>query len=71
MRISSRSSVFPARLRTTICSSGSPSSSIVVGGVIQLSGLYPPASAWTSTEPSDLRISRRVDSGRKAFSRPV
>ena len=28
----------------------SPSSSITVGGVIQFSGLYPPASAWTSTE---------------------
>ena len=30
------------------------SSSITVGGVIQLSGLYPPASACTSTEPSAL-----------------
>ena len=39
-------------------------------GKLQLSGLYPPASAWTSTEPSDLRISSRVDSGRKALSRP-
>ena len=67
-RISRQSSVLPARLRTTI---RPPSSSITVGGVIQFSGLYPPASAWTSTEPSDLNISRRVDSGRTAFSRPV
>src|SRR5262245_29271043 len=34
-------------------------------------GLYPPASAWTSTLPSALMIRRRVDSGRYALSRPV
>ena len=42
-----------------------------VGGVIQLSGLYPPASAWTSTDPSALSSRSRVDSGRYAVSRPV
>ena len=61
MRISSRSSVRPARLRTTITSSPS---SITVGGVIQFNGLYPPLSAWTSTEPSALKTSRRIASGR-------
>ena len=40
------------------------SSSSTVGGVIQFSGLNPPASACTSTEPSALSISSRVDSGR-------
>ena len=39
-------------------------SSSTIGGVIQFSGLYPPASAWTRTEPSAFRISSRVDSGR-------
>ena len=66
--ISSRSSLFPARLRTTIEPSDS---SITVGGVIQFRGLNPPLSAWTSTEPSDLSISSRVASGRSAFRRPV
>ena len=55
-RISSRSSLRPARLRTM---SVSPSSSITVGGVIQLRGLNPPASACTRTEPSSFNISRR------------
>jgi uncharacterized protein len=35
-----------------------------VGGVIQFSGLNPPASACTSTEPSALKMSSRVESGR-------
>ncbi len=66
--ISSRSSVAPARFRTTI----SPgSSSITVGGVIQFWGLKPPVSAWTITDPSDLIISSRRASGRRAVRRPV
>ena len=68
MRMSSRSSVAPARLRTTIRPS---SSSITVGGVIQFCGLKPPVSAWTITEPSDLIISSRSASGSTAFRRPV
>ena len=58
--MSSRSSVFPARLRTTIRSSGSPSCSITVGGVIQFCGLNPPVSAWTRNEPSALSIRSRT-----------
>ena len=68
IRMSSRSSVAPARLRTTISPS---SSSMTVGGVIQFCGLNPPVSAWTITEPSDLTMSRRSASGRTALSRPV
>ena len=64
--ISSRSS--PLSLRTTIRPA---SSSITVGGVIQFSGLYPPASACTSTEPSALTMISRSASGRCAVSRPV
>ena len=41
------------------------------GSRAQLSGLNPPESAWISTDPSSLRISRRVDSGRNADRRPV
>ena len=70
-RISSLSSVFPARLRTTRLVSGSPSVSITVGGVIQFKGLKPPASSWTSTEPSDLSTTSRTASGRTAVRRPV
>ena len=67
-RISSRSSLAPARLRTTI----SPgSSSMTVGGVIQFWGLKPPVSAWTITEPSDLSMSSRSASGSTAVRRPV
>ena len=68
MRISSRSSVAPAFLRTTIRPG---SSSITVGGVIQFWGLKPPVSAWTITEPSDLTISSRSASGSTAVRRPV
>ena len=68
MRISRRSSVEPARLRTTIRPG---SSSMTVGGVIQFWGLKPPVSAWTITEPSVLIISRRSASGRRVVSRPV
>ena len=57
----------PLSLRTTI---RSPCSSIAVGGVIQFSGLYPPASACTSTEPSALRMISRSASGRWADRRP-
>src|SRR5687768_9437590 len=57
----------PLSLRTTIRPSDS---SIAVGGVIQLSGLYPPASACTRTEPSALSISSRSASGRTALRRP-
>ncbi len=71
MRMSRRSSVLPANLRTTMRSSGSPSNSRTVGGVIQFWGLYPPVSAWTITEPSDLIMSRRSASGSTAVSRPV
>ena len=67
-RISSLSSLAPARLRTTIRPG---SSSITVGGVIQFCGLYPPVSAWTITEPSDLTITSRSASGRTAVRRPV
>jgi hypothetical protein len=35
------------------------------------SGLQPPASSWTSTEPSALKTSRRTASGSAAVSRPV
>ena len=45
-------------------------SSIAVGAVIQFSGLKPPASSWTRTEPSALRMSRRTASGRTAVRRP-
>jgi hypothetical protein len=55
-------------LRTTIRPSSS--SSITVGGVIQFWGLKPPVSACTITDPSDLIISSRSASGRRAFSRP-
>ena len=68
MRISSWSSVAPARLRTTIRSG---SSSMTVGAVIQLDGLKPPVSAWTMNEPSDLTMSSRSASGSTAVSRPV
>ena len=65
--ISSRSS--PLSLRTTIVAPSSDSS-IAVGGVIQFSGLYPPASEWIWTEPSALiRISRSA-SGSVVVSRP-
>ena len=67
MRMSSRSSLAPARLRTTIRSG---SSSITVGGVIQLGGLKPPWSAWTMTEPSVLTMISRSASGRTAVRRP-
>ena len=70
MRMSSRSSVLPARLRTTSHSSGSPSASITVGGVIQFCGLKPPVSAWTRNEPSDFSIRSRTASGRTALRRP-
>ena len=60
IRISSRSSLAPARLRTTIRPG---SSSITVGGVIQFCGLKPPESAWTITEPSSLSMSSRSASG--------
>ena len=43
---------------------------MTVGGVIQLSGLYPPASACTSTEPSDLTMISRNASGRTALNLP-
>ena len=66
--ISSRSSLAPARLRTTIRPG---SSSITVGGVIQFCGLKPPVSACTITEPSDLIISSRSASGSSAVRRPV
>ena len=65
-RMSSWSS--PARLRTTIRPG---SSSITVGGVIQFCGLYPPVSACTMTEPSDLIMSSRSASGSRALRRPV
>ena len=68
IRISSRSSVAPALLRTTIRPG---SSSITAGGVIQFCGLNPPVSACTITEPSDLSISRRRASGSTAVRRPV
>jgi hypothetical protein len=55
-------------LRTTILPG---SSSMTVGGVIQFSGLYPPASACTSTDPSALTTINRSASGRCAVSRPV
>ena len=67
MRMSSRSSLAPARLRTTIRSG---SSSITVGGVIQLLGLNPPWSAWTITDPSLLTMISRSASGRTAERRP-
>ena len=67
IRISSRSSLAPARLRTTIRSG---SSSITVGGVIQLLGLNPPWSAWTITDPSLLTMISRSASGRTAERRP-
>ncbi len=69
--ISRRSSLAPARLRTTMRRRGPSSSSIAVGGVIQFCGLKPPVSAWTITEPSDLSISSRSAIGRRAVSRPV
>ena len=56
-----------ARFRTTIRSGAS---SITVGGVIQFRGLYPPASAWTSTEPSAFTMIRRSASGNRASRRP-
>jgi hypothetical protein len=68
MRISSRSSVAPAFLRTTMRPG---SSSITVGGVIQFWGLKPPVSAWTMTEPSDFSMRRRSASGSTAVRRPV
>jgi pimeloyl-ACP methyl ester carboxylesterase len=39
--------------------------------LIQLSGLYAPESSWTRTEPSALKTSRRVASGKVALRRPV
>src|SRR5947208_444032 len=54
-RISSLSSVLPARLRTT---SVSPPSSMTVGGVIQFSGLYPPASAGTAERNGGLELGK-------------
>jgi hypothetical protein len=60
-------SVLPARLRTTI----KPGvSSMTVGGVIQFSGLYPPASACTSTDPSALTMISRSACGSSAERRP-
>jgi hypothetical protein len=38
---------------------------------LQFSGLYLPASACTCTDPSDVSITSRVDSGRAALRRPV
>jgi len=67
IRISSRSSLAPARLRTTMRSA---SSSMSVGGVIQFCGLKPPVSAWTITDPSDLSMSSRSASGSTALRRP-
>jgi hypothetical protein len=63
----------PLRLRTTISSSGSPSSSIAVGGVIQFSGFTfdPPPSDQTMNEPSALNMSKRTASGSRVDSRPV
>ena len=63
--MSSRSSA--PTLRTTISES---LSSMIVGAVIQFSGLKPPVSEWTITEPSDLNISSRSASGRTAERRP-
>ena len=68
IRISRRSSLAPARLRTTIRPGHS---SITVGGVIQFCGLKPPVSAWTMTDPSDLSMSSRSASGSTAVRRPV
>ena len=42
-----------------------------VGPVIQFSGLKPPASSCTSTEPSAFRMRRRTASGKTAVRRPV
>jgi hypothetical protein len=44
---------------------------MTVGAVIQLDGLYPPLSACTITEPSDLTMSSRRASGSTAVRRPV
>ena len=55
-------------LRTTIRPG---SSSMTVGGVIQFCGLYPPVSAWTITDPSDLTMTSRSASGSTVDSRPV
>ncbi len=67
--ISSRSSVAPARLRTTIRPGDS---SITVGGVIQFSGLTlgPPLSDHTMNVPSALIISSRTASARVVDRRP-
>ena len=37
---------------------------------MQLRGLYPPASSWTSTEPSSLRMRSRTATGSTAETRP-
>ena len=67
-RRASRRSGSRAGLRSARRACGRRSSrrrlSTTVGGVIQLSGLYPPVSAWTRTEPSALKTSSRVASGR-------
>ena len=68
IRISRRSSLAAAFLRTTIVPGDS---SITVGGVIQFWGLKPPVSAWTITDPSDLSMSSRSASGSTAVRRPV
>ena len=67
MWISSRSSRDALPFSTT----SSPGDSVIrVAGVIQLSGLKPPASEWTSTEPSCFRITSRTAVGSTADTRP-
>ena len=59
--------LLPARLRDD---QRRRASSTVVGGVIQFRGLYPPASAWTRTEPSSFSISEPRRLGQDGVEAP-